>query len=142
MPIDHTGNIPTSHVGLDAYEAAIGSDTPGRALTSTRKRASPGLLRRLLARMQGDDAAYRWVRIAMYTMLGLVAGLALVQAWRSEQAEVVRRVDVEIIRVAAEQSTLSQRMGTLAVMLAVPDFDSDERRSALSDSLELGKSVV
>ena len=140
MPIDHTGNIPTSHVGLDAYEAAIGSDTPGKALTSTRKRASPGLLRRLLVRMQGDDAAYRWVRIAMYTMLGLVAGLALVQAWRSEQAEVVRRVDVEIIRVAAEQSTLSQRMGTLAVMLAVPDFDSDERRSALSDSLELARS--
>jgi diguanylate cyclase (GGDEF)-like protein/PAS domain S-box-containing protein len=126
MPIDHTGNIPSAHAGL-------------QDLSANGAVARPGLWRRLLARMQGDDASHRWVRVAMYAMLGMVAALALVQAWRSEQAEAVRRVDVEIIRVAAEQSALSQRMGTLAVMLAVPAFDREERHSALRDSIELAK---
>ena len=126
MPIDHTGNIPSSHAGLEA-------------LSSHESGVRPGLWRRMLARRQGNDASHWWVRGAMYAMLGMVAALVLVQAWRSEQAEAVRRVDVEIIRVAAEQSALSQRIVTLAVMLAVPAFDREERRSDLRDSIELAK---
>ena len=92
-------------------------------------------LQRSVAAPGDARAAHQRVRWAMYGVLLLVAGLAGWQAWHGHRAEAVRRIDAEIIQLAAEQSTLSQRLGTLAVMLVAPGFDREERRGALGDTI-------
>ncbi len=112
---------------------------PASAPSDPAAPAGNGAKRSFLQRSgvsQGDArVAHQRIRLAMYGVLVLVAALAAWQAWHGHRAESVRRIDAEIIRLAAEQSTLSQRMGALAVMLVAPGFDREERRAALGDTI-------
>jgi diguanylate cyclase (GGDEF)-like protein/PAS domain S-box-containing protein len=63
------------------------------------------------------NPVFRLVRWAMGAMLLLVAGVAAWQAWQVEKADSMQRVNSEIIRLAASQGMLSQRMGLLAVSM-------------------------
>lgn len=78
---------------------------------------------------------HRRVRVAMYAVLLLVGAVSAWQAVQVEKAEGVRLADAEIIRLAASQSTLSQRMGMLAALLAVGDGMQEEYRNALEETI-------
>jgi diguanylate cyclase (GGDEF)-like protein/PAS domain S-box-containing protein len=84
------------------------------------------------------DAAsvvHRRVRVTMYAVLLVVGAVSVWQAAQVQKSEAVRLADAEIIRLAAVQSTLSQRMGMLAVQLAVGDESREEYRNALEDAI-------
>jgi diguanylate cyclase (GGDEF)-like protein/PAS domain S-box-containing protein len=84
------------------------------------------------------DAAsmvHRRVRVAMYAVLLAVGAVSVWQAAQVQKSEAVRMADAEIIRLAAVQSTLCQRMGMLAVLLAVGDESREEYRKALEEAI-------
>ncbi len=75
------------------------------------------------------------VRLSMYGMLLLVGAVFAVQAWQADQFEAVRKTDAEIIQSAARQSMLTQRLGALAALLALPSGRLEEQRQALGDGI-------
>lgn len=85
----------------------------------------------------GEGFAYRRVRLAMYAMMVLLALLSLLRAWRIEQSEAMRQMDMEIIQVAAEQGTLTQRLGAHAAQLALVNAQPQPAAAPLSDTLAL-----
>ena len=74
----------------------------------------------------GEGFAHRRVRLAMYAMMALLAVLSLFRAWRIGESEIMRQMDMEIIQAAAEQGTLTQRLGAQAAQLANPDDVAQE----------------
>jgi diguanylate cyclase (GGDEF)-like protein/PAS domain S-box-containing protein len=82
-----------------------------------------------------NAAVHQRVRVAMYTVLLVVASMSAWQAWQVERTEAVRLADAEIIQLAASQSMLSQRMGMLAISLAAADAKQEEYRNALKESI-------
>jgi diguanylate cyclase (GGDEF)-like protein/PAS domain S-box-containing protein len=78
---------------------------------------------------------HRRVRLAMYSVLLIVGAISAWQAWRIERSEAVRMADAEVILMAAAQSTLTQRMGMMAALLAVADGPAEERGNALAEAL-------
>ena len=86
---------------------------------------------------RGLNLSLDWrVRATMYAVLLLVGGEHAWQTWKIEKSEAVRLADAEVIRVAAAQSTLTQRMGMLASLLVVAEGTQEERGNALADALE------
>jgi diguanylate cyclase (GGDEF)-like protein/PAS domain S-box-containing protein len=75
----------------------------------------------------------------MYATLVLLAMLASVRMVRLGQAEQVRRLDMDIIRVAAEQSAITQRMGALVAQLALHGTASGSAAEPLADTLTLSR---
>ena len=86
----------------------------------------------------GEGGAHRRVRVAMYATLLLLAILASVRVVRLSHAEQVRQLDMDIIRVAAEQSAITQRLGVQAARLALHPLDS-AAANPLSDTLALSQ---
>lgn len=78
---------------------------------------------------------HRWVRIALYTVLGVVGALTYWQMHQQQQFEAVRQGDAEIIRVAAAQSTQIQRMSMLMTRLQHGEGSEEESVNALSETL-------
>lgn len=78
---------------------------------------------------------HRRVRGAMYAVLLVVGAVSAWQAVQVEKAESVRLADAEIIQLAGNQSTLSQRMGMLAALLALSDGIQEEYRNALEETI-------
>lgn len=78
---------------------------------------------------------HRRVRLSMYLVLFIVGLVSARGAWQIEKSEAVRLADAEVIRFAGAQSTLAQRMGMLAALLAVADGPQEERRNALSETI-------
>ena len=130
MPIEPADQAPSVYNATPVVESLDASAQDTRARTSQKTVLQP-----LTTRVQGARSPHRGVRWAMYGVLVVIALLALTQAWRSDQAEAVRRIDAEIIQAASEQNTLSQRIGTQAVMLVARGLDAQEARSALADTL-------
>jgi diguanylate cyclase (GGDEF)-like protein/PAS domain S-box-containing protein len=138
MPIKPADEAPSVYDVLDGGAAA---DEP------LPHQASPGphtgrktVLQPLTSRVQGARSPHRGVRLAMYGVLVVIALLTLAQAWRGDRAEAVRRIDAEIIQIAADQNTLSQRIGTQALMLVARGLDAQEARTALANTLAQAQS--
>lgn len=85
----------------------------------------------------GEGFAHRRVRLAMYAMMVLLAVLSLFRAWRIGQSEIMRQMDMEIIQAAAEQGTVTQRLGAQAAQLALMQQQSQPVAVPLSDTLAL-----
>ncbi|PQA76903.1 bifunctional diguanylate cyclase/phosphodiesterase [Rhodoferax sp. TS-BS-61-7] len=85
----------------------------------------------------GEGFAHRRVRWAMYAMMVLLAVLSLLRAWRIGQSEAMRQMDMEIIQAAAEQGTLTQRLGAHAAQLALLHHQPQPVVAPLSDTLAL-----
>jgi diguanylate cyclase (GGDEF)-like protein/PAS domain S-box-containing protein len=122
--------------------STLQGDTVTRDQDGVYRSRSERLMARLWGREGKHASPHRWVRMAMYTVLLLVAALATFQAWRFESANTLRKMDADIIRVASEQSTVSQKLGPLAVMLAIPDFDFEQRQGDFSINLAQAKDRV
>jgi len=82
-----------------------------------------------------DAPVHRRVRVAMYAVLGVVGTVSAWQTWQVEMSEAVRMGDAEIIRLAATQATLAQRMGMLAARSLSEDDDSEEAGNALDETI-------
>lgn len=110
-------------------------------LTRLGKAALHGLYRalaslgRLTSSIDASATVYWRVRVAMYTVLLVVGAWSAWQALQVEESEAVRLADAEIIQLAAQQSTLSQRMGMLAALLALGDGRQEEYRRALGETI-------
>jgi diguanylate cyclase (GGDEF)-like protein/PAS domain S-box-containing protein len=89
--------------------------------------------------VMGEGAAHRRVRVAMYSMLVLLASLAIMRAFRIGQSEQVRQMDMEIIRVAGAQSALTQRMGLQAAQFVLHPANTREEADYLADTLRLSQ---
>ena len=72
----------------------------------------------------------------------VIAALSLIQTWLSDQAEAVRRIDAAIIQTAAEQSTLTQRIGTLAMMQGAQAKGTLEVGGAIVAALRAAKRAL
>jgi len=59
-------------------------------------------------RPEGGMQVYRWVRLALYTVLVVVGALTYWQMRQQQLSEQIRQADAEIIRVAAAQGTQIQ----------------------------------
>ncbi len=138
MPIEPADEAPSVYnvLGDDAPVDAHAPRLEGQAARAARKT----VLQPLTSRVQGARSPHRRVRLAMYGVLLVIGLLALAQAWRGNRAEAVRRIDAEIIQAAAEQSTLSQRIGTQALMLVARGLDAHEPRSVLADTVAQAQS--
>jgi diguanylate cyclase (GGDEF)-like protein/PAS domain S-box-containing protein len=79
---------------------------------------------------------YRRVRLALYAMLLIVGAVAAWQAWQVEKTESVRLANSEIIRLAATQGMLSQRIGLLAVAMNLGNGVRDTDREALQEAVD------
>lgn len=88
-----------------------------------------------LSKLRANASAHRRVRLAMYSVLLIVGALSILQAWRAGKSEAIRLADAEVIRIAAAQSTLTQRMGTMAALLTVAGDSEEKRKNALGDTL-------
>ena len=64
----------------------------------------------------GTDTSHRNLRWVMHGTLGLIAVLMALACWSVWRGEQHRRADVELIQLAGEQRTLSQRLALLAGM--------------------------
>ena len=110
------------------------NDPPSFALMGWRR-----WLRRQLLRQQGLIQAvapvHRRVRLGLYTVLLIVGAFSAWQAWQVERSEAVRLADAEIIRIAADQSTLTQRLGTLAALMLSSDSPGQDVGQAMADTL-------
>ena len=82
-----------------------------------------------------DAPVHRRVRVAMYAVLGVVGTVSAWQTWQVEMSEAVRMGDAEIIRLAATQATLAQRMGMLAARSLSEDDDGEEAGNALDETI-------
>jgi diguanylate cyclase (GGDEF)-like protein/PAS domain S-box-containing protein len=87
--------------------------------------------------VSGAGHAHRRVRLAMYSMMVFLAVLSALRATRMEASEAMRQLDMEIIQVAAEQGTLTQRLGAHAAQLALQSQSSEPLGESLSDALAL-----
>ncbi|QKO23642.1 EAL domain-containing protein [Rhodoferax sp. BAB1] len=87
------------------------------------------------SRPEGGIQVYRWVRLALYTVLVVVGALTYWQMRQQQQAEEIRQADAEIIRVAAAQSTLIQRMSMLLTRLQHDEGSEEEHVNALTETL-------
>jgi diguanylate cyclase (GGDEF)-like protein/PAS domain S-box-containing protein len=92
----------------------------------------------------GEVHAHRRVRIAMYGMLLLLAGLALLRTVYMAEAAAARQIDLQIMEAAAAQGVLVQAVGNQSVLLALmaPSSRAEPERlaqqsQALSDALTL-----
>lgn len=133
MPIEPADEAPSVYDVLGGVESA---DKPvQRAQDQSASTGRKSVLQPLTSRAQGARSPHKGVRLAMYGVLLLIALLALAQAWRGDQAEAVRRIDAEIIQSAAEQNTLSQRIGKQALVLVSRGLDVQAPRTALADTL-------
>ncbi len=83
----------------------------------------------------GGMPVYRWVRLALYTVLGVVGALTYWQMRQQQQFEAIRQADAEIIRVAAAQSTQIQRMSMLLTRLRHAEGSEEENVNALGETL-------
>ncbi len=133
MPIKPADEAPSVYDVL--ADGATASDPLSRRKNPGPQKSRKTVLQPLTSRVQGARSPHRGVRLAMYGVLLVIGLLALAQAWRGDRAEAVRRIDAEIIQIAAEQNTLSQRIGTQALMLVARGLDVQEPRSALADTL-------
>ena len=88
-----------------------------------------GRLRRLRIWLGGGARAHRRVRAGMYSVLLLVGAVSAWQAWQVAQSEAIRLADAEVIRIAAAQSTLTQRLGLQAALM----LGADEVKQAQQD---------
>ncbi len=88
-----------------------------------------------LPRLPASAPAHWRVRLAMYSVLVLVGVLSVWQAWRAEKSEAVRLADAEVIRIAGAQSMLTQRMGTMAVFMAVAGAGEVKRQDELGATI-------
>ncbi len=86
-------------------------------------------------RTDADAPVHRRVRVAMYAVLLIVGAVSAWQAWQVEKSEAVRSADAEVIRTAAAQSTLAQRMGMLAALLLASDISHEEVSNALAETI-------
>ncbi len=82
-----------------------------------------------------DAPVHRRVRVAMYSVLLIVGAVSAWQAWQVEKSEAVRLADAEIIRIAAAQSTLTQRMGMQAALLLATAVPQEEVGNALAETI-------
>jgi diguanylate cyclase (GGDEF)-like protein/PAS domain S-box-containing protein len=82
-----------------------------------------------------DAPVHRRVRVAMYSVLLIVGMVSAWQAWQVEKSEALRSADAEIIRVAAAQSTLTQRLGMQAALLLSTDRPQEEVSNALAETI-------
>lgn len=105
-----------------------------RTVTRTLLQAVPWL-----RALVNEGSAHRRVRLAMYATLVLLSVLATIRVVRQGEAEQVRRLDMDIIRVAAEQSGITQRMGALAAQLALRGTGGSATAEPLADTLTLSQ---
>lgn len=78
---------------------------------------------------------HRWVRLALYVVLAVVGLLAWWQTRQLGRSEQIRQADAEIIRIAASQSTLIQRMNMLLTRLQHGAGIEEENVNALGETL-------
>jgi diguanylate cyclase (GGDEF)-like protein/PAS domain S-box-containing protein len=102
------------------------------------------IVKQWLRSASGEGGAHRRVRIAMYGILLLLAGLALLRTVYLTQADAARQIDLQIIESAAAQSVLVQGVGNQSVLLALIDPTSlsgparlAQQSQALSEALAL-----
>lgn len=132
MKIPPADQAPSVYQGL----SADGPVPKRQQRVENRGRAArKSILQPITTRAQGTHSPHRGMRWSMYGVLLVIAVLALAQAWRSDQAEAVRRIDADIIQAAAEQSALTQRIGTLALVQVAPGFDAAAQRGALAQTI-------
>jgi diguanylate cyclase (GGDEF)-like protein/PAS domain S-box-containing protein len=105
---------------------------------------SPRSVWQWLRSTSGEGRAHRRVRIAMYGMLLLLAGLAVLRTVRMSEADAARQIDLQIIESAAAQSVLLQGVGNQSVLLALIDPASPagpaliaQQSQSLSEALAL-----
>ncbi|KRH98793.1 EAL domain-containing protein [Curvibacter sp. PAE-UM] len=84
---------------------------------------------------EGGMHVYRWVRLALYTVLVVVGALTYWQMRQQQLAEQIRQADAEIIRVAAAQGTQIQRMIMLLTRLQHVEGSEEENANALGETL-------
>ena len=117
----------------------LGADTPvpkrQQRVENKGRAARKSVMQPLTTRAQGTRSPDSTVRLAMYGVLMVIAVLVGMQAWRDDHAEAVRRGDAEIIQVAAEQSALTQRMGTLAMTRMSSGLDTEGQYRELAEVL-------
>jgi len=85
--------------------------------------------------VDADAPVHRRVRVAMYAVLGVVGAVSAWQTWQLEKGEALRVADAEIIRLAAAQGTLAQRMGMLAAQLMSSSEAGEEAGNALGETI-------
>ncbi|MDP3700350.1 MAG: EAL domain-containing protein [Hylemonella sp.] len=115
------------------------SDTPPTASSQQEEHRParprvPGWLRGMHW-PEGGIQVYGWVRLALYIVLVVVGTLTYWQMRQQQEAELIRQADAEIIRVAATQSTLIQRMSMLLTRLQHGDGSEEENVNALGETL-------
>ncbi len=115
------------------------SDTTSNASGRQEKRGSGWrrVLDWLLGRRQSEGGmqVYRWVRLALYTVLVVVGALTYWQMRQQQLSEQIRQADAEIIRVAAAQGTQIQRMIMLLTRLQHAGGSEEENANALGETL-------
>ena len=79
------------------------SDLQPGAPSAVGRKSSAGKAR-------GGPLVHRWVRLALYIVLLVVALLTYWQTRQQQRSEEVRQADAEIIRIAGAQSAQIQRM--------------------------------
>lgn len=84
---------------------------------------------------EGGMHVYRWVRLALYTVLVVVGALTYWQMRQQQLSEQIRQADAEIIRVAAAQGTQIQRMIMLLTRLQHAEGSEEENANALGETL-------
>ncbi|MEQ1657687.1 MAG: diguanylate cyclase, partial [Hylemonella sp.] len=84
---------------------------------------------------EGGMHVYRWVRLALYTVLVVVGALTYWQMRQQQLSEQIRQADAEIIRVAAAQGTQIQRMIMLLTRLQHVEGSEEENANALGETL-------
>lgn len=114
------------------------SDTTSKASGRQEERGSAW--RRALDWLPGRQPAggmqvYRWVRLALYTVLVVVGALTYWQMRQQQLSEQIRQADSEIIRVAAAQGTQIQRMIMLLTRLQHAEGSEEENANALGETL-------
>jgi len=115
------------------------SDTTSIASVRQEKRGS--VWRRALdwlpgrRQTEGGMQVYRWVRLALYTVLVVVGALTFWQMRQQQLSEQIRQADSEIIRVAAAQGTQIQRMIMLLTRLQHAEGSEEENANALGETL-------
>ncbi|MFN4352400.1 MAG: EAL domain-containing protein [Hylemonella sp.] len=115
------------------------SDTTSNASGRQEKRGSGWwrVLDWLPGRRQSEGGmqVYRWVRLALYTVLVVVGALTYWQMRQQQLSEQIRQADAEIIRVAAAQGTQIQRMIMLLTRLQHAEGSEEESANALGETL-------
>ncbi len=101
---------------------------PGAPAAAVDRKSGAGKAR-------SGPVVHRWVRLALYTVLGVVAMLTCWQTRQQQRSEEVRQADAEIIRIAGAQSAQIQRMNMLLTRLQHGEGNHEETINALSESV-------